>query len=138
MIHRVTRPLAQIGLDLKRLQARHHRAIDAAIAPLGVSLVQWDVLRHLHQNPEASLHDLATLTFQSDQAMGTLAHRMIDRGLMERTPAPGRAVRHRPTETGERLRVEAQSLVDEVLARSLGVLSPAELQALDTLLQKLA
>ena len=69
----VTRPLQELGLSVKRLQMRHHRAIDAALSPLGISLVQWDALRHLDQNPGASLHDLAQLTFQSDQSFGTLA-----------------------------------------------------------------
>lgn len=49
-----------------------------------MSVVQWDALRHLHQNPGASLHDLARLTFQTDQSFGSLAARMIDRGLIER------------------------------------------------------
>src|SRR5262249_35866577 len=49
----------QLGLAVKRLQMRHHRAGNAALKPLGLSLVQWDALRHLHANPDASLHDLA-------------------------------------------------------------------------------
>lgn len=44
-----------IGLSVKRLQARHHRTIDAELTPIGLSLVQWDALRHLEQNPEASV-----------------------------------------------------------------------------------
>ncbi len=133
----MTRELSRIALRIKRLQARHHRAIDAALAPLGISLVQWDALRHLHENPQASLHELAGLTFQSDQAMGTLAQRMIDRGLLERTAGPGRAVRHRITAKGEQLRVSAQQLVDDVLAESFRPLSAAELQQLDTVLDRL-
>ena len=34
------RPLRDIGLSVKRLQMRHHRAINAALARLGISLVQ--------------------------------------------------------------------------------------------------
>jgi DNA-binding MarR family transcriptional regulator len=65
--------------------------------------VQWDTLRHLHRHPDASLHDLAVLTFQTDQSFGSLATRMADRGLIERVPGPGRAVRHRLTKEGARL-----------------------------------
>ncbi len=133
----VSHSLARIALDIKRLQTRHHRGIDAALKPLGISLVQWDALRHLHENPDASLHDLATMTFQSDQAFGTLAQRMIDRGLLERMPGPGRAVRHRITKKGEWLRVEAQHIVDGVLKQSLAPLSAAELDQLGGLLTKL-
>ena len=133
----MTRPLSEIGLSVKRLQARHHRAANTALAPLGLSLTQWDALRHLHRNPDASLHDLAQLTFQTDQSFGALAGRMIDRGLIERVPGPGRAVRHRLTERGEELRGAGQQVLDGVLAESFAPLSADELATLDTLLGRL-
>lgn len=133
----MTRPLAQIGLAVKRLQHRHHKAADAALAGHGISLVQWDALRHISENPGASLHDLAVLTFQSDQGFGTLAARMVERGLIERVAGPGRAVRHQLTERGERLRGEGQAAVDAVLAESFAVLDAGELATLDALLRKL-
>ncbi|HEY6296822.1 MAG TPA: MarR family winged helix-turn-helix transcriptional regulator, partial [Streptosporangiaceae bacterium] len=94
----------------------------------------WDVLRHLHQRPGASLHELAQLTFQTDQSMGTLAGRMIERGWLERVTAPGRAVRHAITPAGERARRAGSDIVDEVLAESVGSLSPAERAVLHRLL----
>jgi DNA-binding MarR family transcriptional regulator len=133
----VPRSLQDVGLAIKRLQVRHHRALDARLATLGISLVQWDALRHLDQHPAASLHDLAQLTFQSDQAFGTLAGRMIERGLIERVPGPGRAIRHRITRKGRHLLTQASPLVDEVLANTLGTLTPGELAALAGLLDKL-
>src|ERR1700691_1532740 len=128
----MTRPLPAIGLSVKRLQMRHHRALNTGLAPLGVSLVQWDALRHLDENPGASLHDLAQLTFQSDQSFGTLASRMINRGLIERVPGPGRAVRHQLTDRGRALRNEGDAIVERVLHRSFATLSPAELATLDS------
>ena len=121
----------RIGLSVKRLQMRHHRAITNALAPLGVSLVQWDALRHLDENPSASLHDLALLTFQTDQSFGSLAGRMVERGLIERLEGPGRAVRHRLTPRGLEVRRAGEELVDSVLARSLASLTPAQLDAFD-------
>ena len=94
---------ADVALAVKRLQHRHHRALSQALAPLGLSLVQWDTLRHLDRQPDASLHDLAVLTFQTDQSFGSLAVRMAERGLIERITGPGRAVRHRLTDEGARL-----------------------------------
>src|SRR5580693_4016179 len=108
---------------------RHHRALDANLAPLGVSLVQWDALRHLDENPSASLHDLALLTFQTDQSFGSLANRMVDRGLIERLEGPGRAVRHRITPKGLGIRQAGEELVDSVLTQSLADLTPAQLDA---------
>ena len=133
----VARPLGEIALAVKRLQVRHHRALDAALTPFGMTLVQWDALRHLHENPGASLHDLALLTFQTDQSMGALAGRMIERGLIERMPAGGRAVRHRLTERGEQVRSEAQATVDGVLAESFAGLRDDEVEVLGELMARL-
>ncbi|MEU0502444.1 MarR family transcriptional regulator [Nocardia sp. NPDC005998] len=127
---------AEVGLSVKRLQYRHHRALNRALTPLGISLVQWDTLRHLHRNPDASLHDLAVLTFQTDQSFGSLATRMADRGLIERLSGPGRAVRHRLTEVGERLRAEGQAIMDAIAEESFQGLSQAELDELGALLDK--
>jgi DNA-binding MarR family transcriptional regulator len=133
----MTRPLTQIGLSVKRLQHRHHRSADAALAEHGISLVQWDALRHIDENPGASLHDLAQLTFQSDQAFGTLTNRMVERGLITRVAGPGRAVRHQLTARGQHLRKEAQNVLEGMLRESFAALTAEELEQFDVLLEKL-
>ncbi|MEU4524567.1 MarR family transcriptional regulator [Amycolatopsis sp. NPDC024027] len=125
-----------VSLAVKRLQYRHHRALSRVLAPLGLSLVQWDTLRHLHRRPDASLHELAVLTFQTDQSFGSLATRMAERGLIERVPGPGRAVRHRLTPEGARLRAEGQDLVDGVVEASFRDLSEAQIDQLGELLDR--
>lgn len=129
--------LPQVGLAIKRLQIRHHRAFNEALAPLGLTVVQWDALRHLHENPDASLHDLAQLTFQTDQAFGTLANRMIDRGLIARLAGPGRAIKHELTAEGDAIRIRASAIVETVLAGSFSSLDATELDALHDLLRRL-
>lgn len=124
----------EVGLAVKRLQWRHHRTANVRLADLGLSLVQWDVLRHLDAQPDASLHDLAVLTFQTDQSMGALAGRMIKRGLLERVDGPGRAVRHRLTDEGEEARRAGSDVLDVVLEESFGGLTPAQLEQLHELL----
>jgi DNA-binding MarR family transcriptional regulator len=126
--------LQEVGLAVKRLQWRHHREANARLSELGLSLPQWDVLRHLHAQPDASLHALAVLTFQTDQSMGSLASRMIDRGLIVRIDAPGRAIQHRLTADGERLRRAGAALLDLVLSQTLGRLTKTELATLHRLL----
>lgn len=125
-----------IGVAVKRLQWRHHTEASKRLAELGVSLPQWDVLRRLHEAPEASLHDLAQRTFQTDQSMGSLAVRMTARGLIERVEGPGRAVRHTLTPEGERIRKAGSKILDSVLTTSLGELSPTERTTLLKLLTK--
>lgn len=129
--------LRELGLSVKRLQMRHHRALNDALAPLGGSLVQWDALRHLDQNPQVSLHGLAQLTFQTDQSFGALAARMIENGLIERLPGPGRAVRHRLTERGAKLLHAGGEIADRVLAESFSPLTQAQRATLQTLLDLL-
>jgi DNA-binding MarR family transcriptional regulator len=128
--------LQQVGLSVKRLQWQHHRGANTRLAEIGLSLVQWDVLRHLADNPEASLHDLALLTFQTDQSMGTLATRMIANNLIERVPGPGRAIRHRLTPAGEQARVKGGELINTVFDQTLRRLTPAELTTLYDLVTK--
>lgn len=96
-----------------------------------------DALRHLDQNPGASLHDLALLTFQTDQSFGALAARLESRGLVERVPGPGRAARHRLTQKGAELRRAGAEVMDQVLAESFRSLSAGELKSFDRLLRTL-
>jgi DNA-binding MarR family transcriptional regulator len=133
----VVEPSVQdIGIAVKRLQWRHHTEASKRLAELGVSLPQWDVLRRLHEAPDASLHDLAQRTFQTDQSMGSLAARMIARGLIERVEGRGRAVRHAVTPEGERIRKAGAKIVESVLTESLRPLSAAERSTLHKLLTK--
>ena len=131
------RSLQKTGLAVKRLQMQHHRGANEALAELDISLVQWDALRHMDRNPGASLHDLAQLTFQTDQSFGALAARMEARGLVERVPGPGRAVRHRLTDKGRDLRAAGAVILDRVLATSFDRITPEEHAVLDAILAKL-
>ncbi len=129
--------IQQLGQAVKRLQAKHHRDGNEALKPLGVSIVQWDALRHLHAHPGASLHDLAVLTFQTDQAFGTLATRMEARGLIRRANGPGRAIRPELTPEGERVLAAGTEAMEGVLRASFGRLSAGERAAFGELLGRL-
>ena len=129
--------LREIGLAVKRLQVQHHRAADAALSAIDVSLVQWDALRHLAQNPDASLHDLALLTFQSDQSFGALASRLETRGLVERGPGPGRAVKHRLTQKGSRVQAAGGDILDSMLEQSFASLTPGQREDFGAMLAQL-
>jgi len=111
--------------------------MDAALAALDLSLVQWNALREIHRNPAASMHQLAELTFNSDQAFGTLTTRLLRAGLIERIPGPGRVTHHRLTAKGEALHGKGNVLVREVLERSFARLNEQECEALGALLTKL-
>ncbi|WP_066039273.1 MarR family winged helix-turn-helix transcriptional regulator [Herbiconiux solani] len=108
-------PLELLGQAIKRAQYRNHRTMDAALRDIGVSLVQWDALRAIERMPGASGHDLAVVTFQSDQAFGTLANRLVDRGLVARTAGRGRRLEHVLTDDGRQVLADGHAIAGDVL-----------------------
>ena len=48
----------------------------------GLTIVQRDEFRHFTQNPGASLHRIAELTFQTDRSMGAMVVRLMTHQLM--------------------------------------------------------
>ncbi|THG34304.1 MarR family transcriptional regulator [Glaciibacter flavus] len=129
--------LAALGLAVKRVQVKHHRAATEALRPVGVTLVQWDALRHLHENPGVSQHDLAVLTFQTDQAFGTLATRLESRGLIRRTAVAGRSIRPELTPEGERVFAAGRELTEQVVRESFAPLDADERAVLGDMLRRL-
>ena len=125
-----------LGWLIKRIQHRHHRSLDANLAELEVSLVQWNALREIARNPGCSQHQLAEQTFNSDQAMGTLIARLQARGLVERRPGEGRATVHRLTPKGKTLLKAGQEVMSEVTSVSFAPLSRPERAELARLLTK--
>jgi DNA-binding MarR family transcriptional regulator len=133
----MTTDLEALGLAIKRAQYRNHRTMDAALREIGVSLVQWDALRAIDRMPGASGHELAVATFQSDQAFGTLANRLVDRGLITRSAGRGRRVRHTLTEAGQRALAEGRRLSIDVLQDLFAPLDEAQRTNLLRLLRQL-
>lgn len=128
---------SEMGHAVKRLQVKQHRAASDALRPLNVTLVQWDALRHLQANPGASLHDLAVLTFQTDQAFGTLAARLEARGLIRRVAGAGRAIRPELTPEGERVFAEGREITERVARKAFSALGADELAVLGDILERL-
>ena len=129
--------LERLGRAIKQTQYRDHRAMDAALRDAGVSLVQWDALRAIDRMPGASSHDLALATFQSDQAFGTLATRLMSRGLVERRPGRGRRVGFELTAEGRAALDEGREVAAGVWERLFGGLSTADRAQLLRLLEAL-
>src|SRR5271154_3192007 len=95
-----------LGWLIKRIQHGHHRDLDARLAALGASLVQWNALREIERNPGSSQHQLAEHTFNSDQAFGTLTNRLLARGWVDRDRGLGRTTLLRLTAKGRALLLE--------------------------------
>ncbi|MBN8809414.1 MAG: MarR family transcriptional regulator [Sphingomonas sp.] len=126
-----------IALLIKTIQYRHHRRLDAALADLGISLVQWNALREIARNPGASMHALAEATFNSDQGFGTLAKRLLDAGLILRRQGNGRALTHDLTEEGRRLLDQGALRYKTTIDDAFRALSAEQLLDLQNALMKL-
>ncbi|WP_394771385.1 MarR family winged helix-turn-helix transcriptional regulator [Lacisediminihabitans sp.] len=131
----MTDDLERLGRTIKQVQDRDHRALDLALRDAGVSLVQWDALRAIDRMPDASSHELARATFQSDQSFGTLATRLVNRGLVERRPGPGRRVGFALTTQGGVALRAGRDVAATVWTRLFGGLSQDQRAALLGLLQ---
>jgi DNA-binding MarR family transcriptional regulator len=127
-----------LGRRIKQVQYRHHRALDARLAGVGTTLAQWDALRAIGRLPGASAHTLAIETFQSDQAFGTLANRVVAQGLIERRPGRGRRIEHRLTPAGEVILAAGLPVASAVLGASFAGLSEEERSILLDLLLRIA
>jgi len=122
---------------MKRAQYRNHRTMDAALRDIGVGLVQWDALRAIDKTPGASAHDLAVATFQSDQAFGTLASRLVDRGLIVRSAGRGRRLEHALTDAGRAALEGGHHVASGILDELFAPLGEAQREELLTLLRQL-
>lgn len=128
--------LRDLGRVVKQFQYRHHREMDRGLRAVGTSLPQWDALRAISARPRSSAHALAEMTFQSDQSFGALASRLVERGMIERIPGPGRAVRHRLTSKGEATLRKGYDVVDQVFAASFAPLTVRQREELYRLLSR--
>jgi DNA-binding MarR family transcriptional regulator len=126
----------QTGRLLKRAQYRNHRAADRALAAIGTTLPQWDALRAISESPASSAHDLAIVTFQSDQAFGTLANRLEAQGLIVRSSGHGRRVEHALTEDGQRMLEAGFEVTRGVSARAFAALTAEEVATLRGVLER--
>ncbi|MEU6145222.1 MarR family winged helix-turn-helix transcriptional regulator [Streptomyces sp. NPDC047081] len=129
--------LQLLGRAVKQAQYRQHRALDTALTAVGTTLAQWDALRAIGRTPGASARELASATFQTEQAFGTLVGRLAAQGLVERRPGRGRRIEHHLTATGERTLAAGHKVADEVLAECFSPLAEGDRVQLLELLRRL-
>jgi DNA-binding MarR family transcriptional regulator len=129
--------IEELARAIKVVQWRHHRALDSRLRTLGSTLAQWDTLRAIDTFPGASGHDLAMATFQSDQAFGALANRLLAQQLITRNPGEGRRIQHHLTPKGKALLEAGRAEAREVLSTSFADLSVPERAKLKALLDRI-
>ena len=128
--------MQELGRAIKQLQTQNHRRLDAGLQEIGLTLAQWDALRAIDTYPGVSAHILAEQTFQTDQSFGTLATRLIAKGLVDRRQGVGRALEHRLTSQGRALLTKGAEVSRQVLDKTFARLSVEERDELFRLVKK--
>lgn len=111
---------------LLRSAERIEQRLTETLRPLGLSYADFDVLNTLRRRGDTEgthPRDLARSALITSGAMTARLDRLVDRGLVRRTPDPDdrRAVRIRLTSRGARLATRA---LDAVLATDEEILAP--------------
>lgn len=133
-----------IATRIRRLATYLEKRTDRALAPLGLTLWQLEVLAALQPAEDGLLvHQLLPAALLSPAAMTHRLDRLQSAGWIERIPSPSdrRATRIRLTPAGRQLTRRALAVHSAQSASSLAPLSPAQarelLQSLRTLLHHL-
>lgn len=129
-------PVLDLGRSIKQLQTLNHRRLETGLRAIDTTLAQWDALRAIASNPGASAHALAEETYQTDQSFGTLATRLIAKGLVHRQAGVGRALVHTLTRKGGTVLEQGLAIARDTMAEAFADLAESERAQLLRLVHK--
>ncbi len=135
----VSRLTDHTGYWLNRLRADVHGSFERALAGLGITVAQWNVLVVLYHDTAATPQALATALAIDSGAVTRLLDRLAAKGLLARAPstADRRSVELALTPAGRALTPTLAALADRNDAAFLGPLSAAERRQFRALLARL-
>jgi DNA-binding MarR family transcriptional regulator len=124
-----------------RLSRRLNRWYDRQLADLAISAGEWTVLEQLARSPGAAPLTPSQLAEAANVAPSSMTHRldrMVERGLIARSPDPGNRVRVRVelTDAGYELYAQAIREANLVEADLLAGLTRTEVETLAELLER--
>src|SRR4051794_23904903 len=117
---------------VRRIVRTLHESSRAAEKQVGVTGAQLFVLQKLAETPAASLNDLAALTHTHQSSVSTVVSRLVDRGLVLRSPAAddARRLELRLSADGRRLIARAPFAAQARLATAIEQLPAARRRTL--------
>ncbi|MDY0882796.1 MarR family winged helix-turn-helix transcriptional regulator [Dongia soli] len=131
---------SQIGFVLRRAHQRHVSIFADCMAELSLTPQQFSALVKIQDEVAVSQNRLGRLTAMDPATILGVVQRLIQRGLVNRSPDPvdPRSTRLTLTEKGQELVASALPMAREATDRTLAHLSSAERKDLQRLLSKLA
>jgi DNA-binding MarR family transcriptional regulator len=116
------------------------RELSKSLAPLGIKLVQLDILMNLHRHPGMSQHELARKLLVGRSNITMLLPQLETQGLLlrEGDTKDKRVIRLYLTADGEALLTEALAIYTALIDRVMAQSTPAECDALGEQMRRIA
>jgi DNA-binding MarR family transcriptional regulator len=129
-----------VGYLIKRVQQALRNSLDSALADLGLTTAQYNVLFNLSRNPGASSAELTRQSFVKPQTMIRIVRGLEHRGFLARNPSTRN--RHileaHLTVDGARVLRAAQGRVDSIQSRMLARIQTSDVERLASWLSAMA
>jgi DNA-binding MarR family transcriptional regulator len=115
------------------------RELSKSLAPLGIKLVQLDILMNLHRHPGMSQHDLARRLLVGRSNITMLLPQLEAQGLLRREgdAKDKRVIRLFLTEDGEELLTKALAIYTDLIDRVMAQSTPEECDAMGEQMQRI-
>jgi DNA-binding MarR family transcriptional regulator len=128
-------PAYRTLLNIANAHAAIDKMFDRELSGFGLSMEQWDILRHLSTLPGASGAEIARLAGISPQAVATMLQRMEKAELVTRRSArQGRALEAYLTTKGKELLAYGERIAIQVDAQAFSTYTPEEREQFNDLL----
>lgn len=129
----------QVGFVLRRANQRHVAIFAEAIGELGLTPTQFSALVKIRDEGQVAQNRLGRLTSMDPANILGVVQRLVQRGLVDRQPAPDdlRSTLLRLTPAGAALVAAAIPRAREATGRTLHPLTPTKRKELLRLLEKL-
>lgn len=129
----------RVWFRLIRLHQRGHALVARRLRALGLSVAQFDLLSTLTEQEGITQRDLAERLYVTKGNVSGLVDRLVEAGLVDRRSIPGdrRSYALHLTEEGRRAALTGMKEHQVVIDRTVGTLSPGDLDIMETVLGKL-
>ena len=127
----------RLGISLKRIERLKAAAADRVLAPLGLSMSLWAVLRQIETTSAPSANAMAEAVFMTPQAFGELVKKLLKLGMIRKKSNVGRAIQYELTEAGTSRFAQGDALVNELLGRLFSPLDDEEIGRLDDYFERI-
>ncbi len=112
-------------------------AADSALAPFGLSMSLWGVLRQIAIGTAPSANAMAEAVFMTPQSFGELVKKLLKLGMIRKKSNVGRAIQYELTDKGKEAFAQVDTLVDEIHDKLFSPLNDEEIDSFNDFLDRI-